>query len=156
MKINQEISKSQVLFYEQKPNLTQQTFQHRIYVVSTLWINVEITLTQRRKWNKIRLRIFNVAPRWYNVRAELDVETTLLQCCFKIASTLSKLDWNQSDYYKFEFVNRSIILILLKFVFCRLYNMLILYFHIIRDVLKFWNRNILILCVCYPCYQCVL
>ena len=45
------------------------TFQRRINVVSTLWINVERTLIRRWKWNKIRRRIFNVAQRWYNVSA---------------------------------------------------------------------------------------
>ena len=43
------------------------TFQRRINVVSTLWVNVEITLIRRWKWNKIRRRIFNVVQRWYNV-----------------------------------------------------------------------------------------
>ena len=43
--------------------------QRRINVVSTLWINVEITLIRSWKWNKIRRRIFNVAWSWYNVTA---------------------------------------------------------------------------------------
>ena len=49
--------------------ITQPTFQRWINVVSTLWINVEMTLIRRWKWNKIRRRIFNVAQRWYNVSA---------------------------------------------------------------------------------------
>ena len=51
-----------------------------INIVSTLWINVEITLIQRWKWNKMRRRIFNVAQRWYNVssvRPWNNVKTTL-------------------------------------------------------------------------------
>ena len=57
----------------------QPTFQRRINVVSTLWINVKITLIRRWKWNKIRRRIFNVVQRWYNVNARRwkNVETTL-------------------------------------------------------------------------------
>ena len=60
---------------------TQPTFQRRINVVSTFWINVEITLIRRWKWNKIRSRIFNVAQRWYNVSARCwnNDETTLIQ-----------------------------------------------------------------------------
>ena len=46
---------------------TQPTFQRRINVVSTLWINVEITFIGRWKWNKIRRWIFNVTENWYNV-----------------------------------------------------------------------------------------
>ena len=85
---------------------SQSTFQRRIDVVSTFWINVEITLTQRWKWNKIRRRIFNVAQRWYNVSARRwnnvettlhnvettlhNVGTTLIQRCFNLASTLVK------------------------------------------------------------------
>ena len=65
-------------------SLTQPTFQRRISVVSTLWINVEITLIRRWKWNKIWRRIFNVAQRWYNV------ETALIQRCFNLVSTLVK------------------------------------------------------------------
>ena len=45
--------------------------------ISTLWINVEITLIRRWKWNKIRRRIFNV-------------DTTLSQFCSNLASTLVK------------------------------------------------------------------
>ena len=58
---------------------THPTFQRRIIVVSTLWINVEITLIRHWKWNKIRCRIFNVAKRWYNISARRwnNVETTL-------------------------------------------------------------------------------
>ena len=71
---------------------TQSTFQHRINVVSVLWINVEITLIRRWKWNKIWRRIFNVAQRWYNVSARRwnNVGTTLIQRCFNLASTLVK------------------------------------------------------------------
>ena len=60
--------------------------------VSTLWITVEITLVRRWKWNKIRRRIFNVAQRWYNVSARRwnNVETTLIQRCFNLVSTLVK------------------------------------------------------------------
>ena len=84
----------------------QPTFQRRINVVSTLWINVEIMLIRRWKWNKIRRRIFNVAQRWYNVSARRwnnvettlhnvettlhNVGTTLIQRCFNLASTLVK------------------------------------------------------------------
>ena len=85
---------------------SQPTFQRRINVVSTLWINVKITLIRRWKWNKIRRRIFNVVQRWYNVGARRwnDVETTLhnvkttlhnvdtklYQRCFNLAWTLVK------------------------------------------------------------------
>ena len=57
----------------------QPTFQRRINVVSTLWINVEIMLIRRWKWNKIRRQIFNVTQRWYNVSARRwnNVKTTL-------------------------------------------------------------------------------
>ena len=70
-----------------------------VKVVSTLWMNVEIMLIRRWKWNKIRRRIFNVAQRWYNVsvRRWNNVETTLhnvgtalIQHCFNLASTLVK------------------------------------------------------------------
>ena len=86
--------------------LTQPTFQRRINVVSTFWINIEITLIRRWKWNKIGCQIFNVAQRWYNVSARRwsnvettlqNVETTLhkfgttlIQLCFNLASTLVK------------------------------------------------------------------
>ena len=40
---------------------TQPTFQRRINVASTLWINFEITLIRDWKWNKIRRQIFSVA-----------------------------------------------------------------------------------------------
>ena len=86
--------------------LPQPTFQPWVNVVSTLWINVEITLIRRWKWNKIRRRIFNVAQRWYNVSARRwnnvettlhnvettlhNVGTTLIQRCFNLASTLVK------------------------------------------------------------------
>ena len=90
---------------------SQPTFQRRINVVSTLWINVEITLIRRWKWNKIRRRIFNVAQRWYNVSARRwnnvkttlhnvkttlhNVGATLIQRCFNLASTLVKAILNQ-------------------------------------------------------------
>ena len=79
--------------------LFQPSFQGRINVVSTLWINVEITLIRRWKWNKIRRRIFNVAQRWYNVSVRRwnniettlhNVGTTLIKRCFNRASTLVK------------------------------------------------------------------
>ena len=79
--------------------LPEPTFQHRINVVSALWINVEITLIRRWKWNKIRRRIFNVARLWYNVSARHwnnvettlhNVCTTLMQCCFNLVSRLVK------------------------------------------------------------------
>ena len=85
---------------------SQPTFQRRINVFSTLWINVEITLIQHWKWNKIRRRIFNVAQRWYNISALhwnnfkttlhtiettlCNVGTTLIQLCFNLVSTLVK------------------------------------------------------------------
>ena len=69
-------------------------------------VNIEITLTPRWKWNKIRRRIFNVAPHWYNISARRwskvkttlhKVETTLhnigkslYQRCFNAASILVK------------------------------------------------------------------
>ena len=84
----------------------QPIFQRRINVVSTLWVNVEITLIRRWKWKKIQCRIFNVPQRWYNVSARswnnaettlYNVETTLcnvgstlIQCCFNLASTLKR------------------------------------------------------------------
>ena len=85
---------------------SQPTFQRQINVVSTMWINVKITLIRRWKWNKIWRRIFNVAKRWYNVSARRwnniettlhnleimkhNVTTTLIQRCFNLASTLVK------------------------------------------------------------------
>ena len=71
-----------------KKELTRPTFQRRINVVSTLWINIEITLIRRWKWNKIRRRIFNVAQRWYNVgvRRWNNVETTFIQLYLDVAS----------------------------------------------------------------------
>ena len=71
---------------------SQPTFQRRINVVSTLWINVEITLIRRWKWNKIRRRIFNVAQRWYNVGVWQwnNVETTLIQLYLDVVSTWSQ------------------------------------------------------------------
>ena len=67
----------------------QATFQRRINVVSTLWINVEITLIRQWKWNKIWCNV--IARRWNNV------ETTLNRAI--------------DDY---GFVNRWIVFILLN------------------------------------------
>ena len=84
------------------PYISQPTFQRRINVVSTLWINVEITLIRRWKWNKIQRRIFNVhnvdttsvldvETTLHNVETTLhNVGTTLIQRCFNLASTLVK------------------------------------------------------------------
>ena len=71
---------------------TQPTFKRRINIVLMLWIYVEIALIRRWKWNKIRRRIFNVALHWYNVgvRCWNNVDTTLSQRCFNVASTLVK------------------------------------------------------------------
>ena len=71
--------------------------QH-FHVRSTLWVNVEITLIRRWKWNKIRRRIFNVeqslynvsARRWSNVETTLHSIDTLYQRCFNVVSTLAK------------------------------------------------------------------
>ena len=88
----------------------QPTFRRRINVVSTLWINVEIPLIPRWKWNKIRRRFLNVAQRWYNVgvrrwnnvvQRQINVVSTshnvvstliitLYQRFFNVASTLFK------------------------------------------------------------------
>ena len=70
-------------------NLPSQHFN----VGSTLWINVEITLIRRWKWNKIRRRIFNVAQRWYNfgVWRWNNVETMLIQLYLDVVSTWSQL-----------------------------------------------------------------
>ena len=92
-------------------DLAQPTFQRRINVVSTLWINVEITLIRRWKWNKIRSRIFNVAQRWYNVGT--DVETRLKQRWYNFISALFQRGFNISKSYtkasracdKYRFVN---------------------------------------------------
>ena len=87
------------LKFSWRSRLTQPVFQRPINVVSMLWINVEITLIRRWKWNKIWRRIFNVAQRWNNVSARRwnnvettlhNVETTLIQRCFTLASTLVK------------------------------------------------------------------
>ena len=58
-----------MLSYPNQSITTQPTFQCRINVISTLWINVEITFIRRWKQNKIWLRIFNVPQRGYNVSA---------------------------------------------------------------------------------------
>ena len=59
---------------------TQPILKRWIHVVSTFWINVEITLIRRWEWNKIRRRNFNVAQHWCNVgvRRWNNVETTLI------------------------------------------------------------------------------
>ena len=78
---------------------SQPTFQRQINVVSTLWINVEITLMRRWKWNKNLLRIFNFVQRWLNVSAWPwnnvettlhNIDTTFYKRCFNVASTLVK------------------------------------------------------------------
>ena len=61
--------------------VTQPIFQPWISIVSTLWINVQMTLIPCWKWNKIRGRIFNVAQR----RNKAKQSTTFIQC-FLIAS----------------------------------------------------------------------
>ena len=73
----------------------QPTFQHQINFVSTLWINVEITLIRRWKWNKIRCWILNVAQRWHNVGIGqwYNVETTLIQLYLNVVST-----WPQQNH----------------------------------------------------------
>ena len=87
-------------------NVGSTLFHRWINVVSTLWINVEITLIWRWKWNKIRCRIFDVAQRWcyvgarrwnnvkttlHNIETTLhNVGTTLIQRFFNLASTLVK------------------------------------------------------------------
>ena len=52
-------------------------FQHWINVVSKLWINIEITLIRRWKWNKIRWWIFSVAQSFVS-----DVETMFIKWFF--------------------------------------------------------------------------
>ena len=61
--------------------------QH-FHVGSTWWINVEIRLFRRWKWNKIRRQIFNVGQRWYNVgvRHWHSVETTWIQLYLDVVS----------------------------------------------------------------------
>ena len=58
---------------------SQLTFQYRIDIVSTLWINVKVMLIRCWKWNKIQRRIFIVAQSWYNFSARhwKNVKTTL-------------------------------------------------------------------------------
>ena len=83
------------------------TFQRRINVVSTLWINVKITLIRRCEWNKIRRRIFNIAQRWYNF-------TTLKKRWYNFISALLQRGLNITKGYiptswasdKYGFVNR--------------------------------------------------
>ena len=99
---------------------TRPTFQRRINVVSTLWINVEITLIRSWKWNKIRRRIFNVAQRWYNVgvRRWNNVETTLIQLYLNFVPIV--LDIGKSCIKtsrasdKYRLVNRQVSFILLN------------------------------------------
>ena len=79
--------------------VSQPTFQRWIDFISMYWINVEITLIRRWKWNKIRRQSFNLAQRWCNFSARRwnNVETTLSnddanlhQRCFSVVSTLVK------------------------------------------------------------------
>ena len=79
-------SVNSVATYLSLTQYSQPTFQRRINVVSTLWINVEITLIRRWKWNKIRRRIFNVAQLWYNVSARR--EATSKQRWYNVDTTL--------------------------------------------------------------------
>ena len=88
--------------------ISQPKFQRRINIVSTLWINVEITLIRCWNWNKIRRGFFNVAQSWYNVKTRRrnnvekmlhNVDTTLYQHCFNVASMLLKLSRTQSFYW---------------------------------------------------------
>ena len=90
--------------------ISKPTFQRRINVVSTLWIDVETRLSRRRKWKKIRRQIFNIAQRWCNVSARRwnnletiqkvqtrlhNASTTLIQRCFNLASRFVKDVLNQ-------------------------------------------------------------
>ena len=70
-------------------NQTEPVFQGRITIVSTLWINVEITFIRRWKWNKIRRLIFGVAQRWSNVgfRRWNSAKTSLIQLYLDTVST---------------------------------------------------------------------
>ena len=80
------------LRFQSRTHRTQPTFQRRINVVSTLWINVKIMLIRRWKWNKIRRRTFNIAQRWCNagVRRWNKVDKTLFRRCFNVSSALVK------------------------------------------------------------------
>ena len=96
--------------------LTSQHFN----VGSTFWINVEITLIRRWKWNKIRRRIFDVVQRWYNVSARHWNNVT--QGWYKVVSTLFERRLDGSENYigsnrarnDYWFVNRWIVFILLN------------------------------------------
>ena len=69
---------------------SQPTFQRWINDVSTLWINLEITLIRRWKCNKIRRRIFNVTQRWYNVGSRLkERENNVAQRWYKSCINLN-------------------------------------------------------------------
>ena len=67
---------------------SQPTFQRRINVVSTLWINVEITLIRHWKWNKSDVGFSAL----HNVDTTLvsDAETTLIQLYLDVVSTWSQ------------------------------------------------------------------
>ena len=83
-------------------DVSQPTFRRQINVVSTLWINVEITLIRRWKWNKIRRRFLNVAQRWYNVgvRRWNNVDRTLCNAKSTLfrRRTTSFQRWFNVDY----------------------------------------------------------
>ena len=72
--------------------VSQPTFQRRIDFISMFWINVEITLIRRWKWNKIRRQIFYVAQHWHNVgvRRWNNAETTLIQLYLDVVWTWSQ------------------------------------------------------------------
>ena len=88
--------------------LTEQ-FQSTIHIFNSYihtFLVLVLTLIRRWKWKKIWRRIFNVPQRWYNVSARswnnakttlhnvkttfYNVGSTLIQCCFNLASTLVK------------------------------------------------------------------
>ena len=65
---------------------TQPILKRWIHVVSTFWINVEITLIRRWEWNKIRSRNFNVAQHY--ATSVSDDEITLKQPWYNLISIL--------------------------------------------------------------------
>ena len=77
---------------------TQPTFQRWINVVSTLWINVEITLIRHWKWNGFSTlhntdatSVPDVEAMLHNIETKLhNVGTTLIQRCFNLVSMLDK------------------------------------------------------------------
>ena len=89
------------------------TFQRRFSVVSTLLITIQIMLTLRWKWNKIRNWIFNVAKYWYSAGIQCwsnrkstlhDMNATVFQRyamsfqrCFNIDMTLSQNCFNMAS-----------------------------------------------------------